>query len=403
MQLTKIVSSLVLCTALSACFNNEQTSLVNLSERLPAVVTEPNLQTEVEQFRSSNALPAIAVVVVDQDKVETAVSGKRRVGEQDPVQVSDGFQWGSNTKAMTATLIARLVEQHRLRWDSTLAEIFPTWRNQIEPDYLQVSVAQLLQHRSGLIRDFPDLEDSDLQEVMSLLTGDVHADRMAAGLWFLNRPPQWTPNTSFHYSNIGYLILGLIAETVGGDSYENLMAAEVFSPLQIHGRFGLPEDSGVNSVAGHNWGASGWVVATVPLLLSDEGIGLSQFHQWLDMVAAAGGAVLPVSDYGLFLREQLRGLEGQSNYLSQASMQLLHSPANSNDSYGFGWVIKDARGQGLGMVSLHDGSIGTYNSIAILIPQYHRAVAVTCNCEAPEVEPKLIALAEKLARIPHLQ
>lgn len=393
------LACLILCSLLAACYYGHAHSEKPLQVSLPPVPTGTALQAELDQFRSSNGFPAIAVTLVDQDKVTSAVSGERRMGGRDPVQITDAFQFGSNTKAMTATLIARLVEQHKLRWDSTLSEIFPAWHDQINPALLNVTVAQLLQHRSGLIRDLLDLDDTDLQTISTLQSGDIYVDRMNVGLWFLKRPPQFTPNTSFHYSNIGYLIAGLIAEAVGGDTYENLMTSDVFMPLHMQGRFGLPEDAGMNTVVGHTWGASGWEVsATSPYF--DEP---AQFHQWLGIVSAAGGAVLPLSDYGLFLREQFRGLNGQSSYLTQANMELLHTPANSQDSYGFGWVIQDASRQGLGTISMHDGSVGIYNSFALLIPKYHRAVAVVCNCDAPEVESKLIPFAEALARIPPLE
>lgn len=404
MKLSSTITCLALGCILAACHRGQTHSEKPPAAALPAISTGTVLQTEIDQFRSMNGLPAIAIALVDQDKVVSAVSGERRFGSGDPVQLADIFQLGSNTKAMTATLIARLVEQHKLRWDSTLAEIFPTWRDQMNPAFLRVTVAQLLQHRAGLIRDFGDLADADLQEVSALQSGNISADRTSATLWFLKRPPQITPNTSFQYSNIGYLIVGVIAEAVGGESYENLMASEVFSPLQMQGYFGMPESADLNNVAGHIMGVSGWEMGIAPPFSSDPENGVAQFHQWLSMVSAAGGVSLPLSDYGLFLREQLRGLEGSSHYLTQTSAQQMHTPADSQDNYGLGWlIIKDIGTQNLGPISLHDGSVGTYYSIAILIPKYNRAVAVVCNCYAPGIETKLSNFAKTLARIQQLK
>jgi D-alanyl-D-alanine carboxypeptidase len=101
------------------------------SPEKPLALADEPLGAKVERFRAASGVPGLAVIVIDGDQVDTATSGVRRVGAPDLIQRDDVFQMGSLTKAVTATLIARLVEQDKLRWDSTLAELFPAWRDQM--------------------------------------------------------------------------------------------------------------------------------------------------------------------------------------------------------------------------------------------------------------------------------
>lgn len=343
------------------------------------------LRLKVAGFRADTGVPGLAVVVVDHDRVDVATSGVRQVGQAGDIARDDLFQLGSETKAVTAMLLARFVEQGRLRWDATLAELFPAWRDRMQPAYRNVTVAQLLRHRAGLPRDFDDAAFAALQ---GMLTGDPGVDRAAAGSWFLQQPPAIVPGSAMVYSNIGYMIAGLIAEAVGGAPYEQLAAREVLQPLQLAGRFGMPEDAGGATPVGHVPGAAGWQPIRYNPDLGTEAL----FRQWLFALDAAGGLSLGAPDYGRFLREQLHGLQGRSTYLKQETFRQMHTPV---DGYGFGWGVVDV--PGLGQASLHSGSAGTYYVTNRVIPGKDRAVAVMCNCRGGDAERRIEAFADMLA------
>ncbi|GAB2868912.1 hypothetical protein GCM10027277_42500 [Pseudoduganella ginsengisoli] len=373
MQVKNVVGMVVFCAVLAACGGKG------------APAPADTLNDKVERFRLASGVPGLAVVVVDGDHIDVATSGVQKAGAPALIGRDDRFQMGSLTKAMTASLIARLVEQHKLRWDSTLAELFPAWRDKMRPEYLGVTVAQLLRHRAGLVRDFSDDDAVGLQQVV---TGDPLQDRTAMGLWFLQKPPQSAPGSTMLYSNIGYLIAGLIAESVGHAPYEQLLAQEVLQPLQMQGAFGLPEDAGGQTPVGHISTAQGWQAARFNPAMQDE----TQFRLWLFAVSAAGGLDLSAPDYGRFLLEQLHGLQGRSTYLTQADFQLMHTPV---DGYAFGWGISDV--PKYGTVSYHTGTAGTYFTASLLVPSQNRAVAVMCNCESADAEAKISEFANTLA------
>lgn len=401
MHIKSLVGSLCMLGLLSACGGGSSAPPVPAASSVspvvptPPVVTPPpvvpplpptatqTMRAELERFHANSGLPGLSLLVVEQDKVETMAIGKRSMAGTVDVQTSDQFQIGSLTKAMSATLIARLVEQKKLRWDSTLSEIFPQSRATMHPALVNVTVEQLLRHRSGLKRD-PD--DSDTLILVQRMTGVTATDRATAAQYYLQQAPAQTPNTGFSYSNIGYMYIGLIAEAVGGDSYENLMAREVFAPLQMKVRFVLSDDMGADSPVGHIAAGSGWQVAPKPP---------AHERVWQAIKVATGGrTAISMPDYAQFVREQLRGLQGQSTLLSKETYQKLHSPV---DNYALGWEIENTAA--FGLTSFHTGSPGTFYASTLIIPGKNRAVAIACNCVSDQAGPKINQFVRTIAAL----
>ena len=97
-----------------------------------------------------NDIPAMAILVLDGDRIiDLAVAGVRVRGGEEQVTLEDAWHLGSCTKAMTATLAARLVDQGTLRWDSTIAEVLPDMTDGMDPVYRDVTLKDLLLHRGG--------------------------------------------------------------------------------------------------------------------------------------------------------------------------------------------------------------------------------------------------------------
>jgi CubicO group peptidase (beta-lactamase class C family) len=150
-------------------------------------------------------LPALAAAVVrDGNVVAVGAVGTRKAGAKIPVTVHDRFHLGSDTKAMTALLAAMLVEEEKLRWDSTVAEVFPELAEQMDPGLRRVALEQLLSHTSGIPSDnavFGDLlgkavlQDGNLDELRYWLLQQWSA-----------QPLESEPGTTFAYANMNYTI-----------------------------------------------------------------------------------------------------------------------------------------------------------------------------------------------------
>ena len=95
----------------------------------------------MEVLRKKHNLPALAVVVVKDGRIcDRAAVGVRKNGETITVTTNDVFHIGSCTKSMTATLTAMLIEDGKLKWETTIAEVFPELKGRMDKQYETVTV-----------------------------------------------------------------------------------------------------------------------------------------------------------------------------------------------------------------------------------------------------------------------
>ncbi|MFM7809291.1 MAG: serine hydrolase domain-containing protein [Planctomycetota bacterium] len=197
-----------------------------------AAILESNLK--------SSGVPALAAAVVKDGRViGSAAVGVRKMKDPTQVTVDDPFHLGTNTKALTATLIGRMVDQGSLKWDTTVTEVLGREIAGIHPDLATVTVDQLLHHRSGMLARGPN----EIWQAAQRAKGTPTEQRMQYCEAMLTRAPAKLPG-QYQYSNAGYAVLGLMAETVAKKPYEQLMKEEVFTPLGLTtAGFGPPGDS----------------------------------------------------------------------------------------------------------------------------------------------------------------
>ena len=90
----------------------------------PAAAQERSLNDTLEPLRIKYGLPALAGAVAVKGRIVAAGAVGTRVHDRKiPVTLDDRFHLGSDTKAMTATIAGMLVDEGKLRWDSTVGEI----------------------------------------------------------------------------------------------------------------------------------------------------------------------------------------------------------------------------------------------------------------------------------------
>jgi CubicO group peptidase (beta-lactamase class C family) len=157
--------------------------------------------------------------------------GTRRAGEKIPVTVDDRFHLGSDTKAMTSLLAATFVEEGKLRWESTMADVFPELAEKMDSGLRRVTLVQFLSHTSGV----PSDNDVFTNLVEKSLTQDGNLDDLR--YWLVK---QWStqplvsePGTKWAYANMNYVIAGAMIERVGGKTWDELITERIFTPLGL--------------------------------------------------------------------------------------------------------------------------------------------------------------------------
>jgi len=168
---------------------------------------QTSLDSMLNPYLARYDLPAIAAAVVKDGKVISAGAvGTRRVGVKIPVTIHDRFHLGSDTKAMTALLAAMLVEEGKLRWDTTIAETFPELAEKMDHGLRRVTLEQLLSHTSGIPTDNEDI----IKVYLEAMSQDGNLDDLRYWLvqQWSKRPLEFDPGTTFAYANMGYTIIG---------------------------------------------------------------------------------------------------------------------------------------------------------------------------------------------------
>ena len=200
---------------------------------LPAAVkAQTSLDSLLKPYLARYDLPAIAAAVVKDGKVISAGAvGTRRAGADIPVTINDRFHLGSDTKAMTALLAAMLVEEGKLRWDTTIGEVFPELADKMDPGLRRVTLVQLLSHTSGIPTDNEDI----VKVFLETMSQDGNLDEMRYWLvqQWSKRPLESDPGSKFAYSNMGYTILGAMIERVGKKTWDEQITERIFIPLKL--------------------------------------------------------------------------------------------------------------------------------------------------------------------------
>ncbi len=344
----------------------------------PWAHADADLQSFVERtlndVRDRNGLPAVAALVQIDGKIAAEVAVGRRSADNDrPVTTKDQWHLGSDTKAMTATLIARLVEQGYLHYDDTMAKLFPGVAARMNPEFHDVTVAQLLSHTSGLPALSSDVELTALDAAIKGEKG-LRSQRAAVVVYYLSRRPA-TKVGEFSYSNIGYTILGAIAGERTGQSWEDLMRSEVWKPLGIHhAGFGPP---GVklylDQPMGHEWHDGKYLPLDPAKPQSDNP----------PVIGPAGSVNMSLRDWMLFAQDQLDGERGHGKLLKPESYRMLHSAVAKN--YAFGWgVLRDK--DGAITLLTHTGSNGYWVADLRIWPKHDTIVLTTMNAGGDAAE-----------------
>jgi CubicO group peptidase (beta-lactamase class C family) len=364
----------------------ENAAAVNLDAALQSI-----LRRQSERF-------GMAAAVLRGGRIfAQGAAGVRKKGTADRITLDDRFHLGSCTKAMTATLVAMLVEEGKLNWTSTLGELFGDTVKPMHRAWEEVTLRKVLEHRAGL-RLEPDGAGVFNEMVPPL--GTLPQQRQEIVRQALSRPPGIPPDTKYWYSNVGYILAGAVLEQRTGRAWEELMRDRLFQPLGISsGGFGAP---GATDKTEQAWGHS--QLLGKPLDPRSPAAEIPLFN------GPAGLAHMTVTDWAKFIALHLRG-DPANPHFQPALLKLdtfaeMHAVASATTSkswgmrglnflvtgdaapavtYRAGWFISTAnwacgtRPGDTGRRLWHAGSNGRWNCSVVIAPEVDFAVLVACN------------------------
>ena len=333
----------------------------------PAVV---DLGPDLAAVREEYAFPALAAAVIVDGKLHAAgVVGVRKHGSDVKAEPNDPFHLGSCTKAMTGSLIGLLVQQGTLKWETTLAEYFPDLKDKMHPDYRGVTLVHLLSHRAGvppMTNGFAPVGDEELRQITALKSPREQRRRVMEIV--LCRPPIHTPGDKQEYSNAGFTIAGVIAETAAGEDYEVLLRRLLFEPLGMKSAgFGAMGVRGHVDAPWQHRKEGDRVIPVNPGPVSDNP----------PFITPAGRVHCSIYDWAKYIQCILAATRGEQGLLTGDQVRQLKEPPFGGE-YALGWGICD-RDWGGGKVLQHAGSNGMNTCVVWVAPLKNFAVLVATN------------------------
>lgn len=332
---------------------------------------------DLNAAREAAGVPALGGVWIEGGEVRwLEVVGLRAVGADAAVTTADPWHLGSNTKAMTAALFARLVEAGRTDWEARVVDLLPSVA--ADPAWAETRLTALMAHRAGLL-------DQGLLDVawLNAARADVRPvaeQRRALAARALATSPAGVPG-AFAYGNANYIVVGAALEALTGEPWEELMRREVFGPLGM-GSAGFGPPMG-EAPLGHAdvFGHLSALTPETPGADNPPALG------------PAGTVHASLADYARFLRA-FTGWE--HGWLSADSIRRLMSPEGADGTYALGWGFA-RQGWAAGPVLAHEGSNTRWHALAVVDPAGGRALATVSN-GGPRGGPVCQALAREMIR-----
>lgn len=295
-----------------------------------------------DSIRASYNIPELSYAVLDGKTIfDIAALGKHSVALPDTATLNDRFHIGSNTKAMTAFIIAKYVEKGRLKWDTRFFDLFPQWKEKSNSAYAAITLQDLLSHRAG-IQPFQGEGDPTIPS----FHGTNPEKRKQFGQFILTlEPVKADEKNLFVYSNAGYTLATLMLEKVTGKSWEQLVEKVFNKDLKLNVKLSWPENQQQKDTWGHTYNDG----QLAPVSSATD------YH--LDYTEPAGDINIKLKDYIRFIQLNISGLQGQDNYLKAKTYAFIHKGI---EHYSLGWFNIYENGNDL---STHSGTAGTYYSL----------------------------------------
>ncbi len=317
----------------------------------PVRPQDEKIRQSVAELVKARKIPGMIAAIADhQNMLGIGSAGVRKAGDATRVTDEDLIHIGSCTKAMTSLVLATLVAEGTLTWETALVSVFPEIKEAIHADFHQATLWQFVTHRSGAAANpknwwaHGDLDISKRR--LEILKESLAAEPNKVGY--------------FRYSNLGYLVAGCMAEKRTGKSWESLVKQRLFTPLDMKSAdFGPPgKPRQVDQPWGHTkFGGSWWPKQSdnAPAL-GPAGTVHCTMNDW----AKFGALQLPKSKRTILSREQLTRL------------------TQAEGDYAAGWKVVN-QPWSRGPAFTHSGSNTMWYATIWVAPGLNRVFLVATN------------------------
>ena len=342
-----------------------------------------NLEADVTRVMKTFDVPGIAIAVVKDGKViATQGFGVRKLGEPGPVDGKTLFEIASNSKAFTAAALAMLVDEGKLAWDDPVTRHLPDF--QMYDAYVthEMTVRDLLTHRSGLGLGAGDL--------LWWPTTSFSTDEIIEKLRYIR--PATSFRNSYAYDNLLYIVAGKIIAQKSGKSWGDTVRERILKPVGMTATTtSLAENAGNPNVSNAHSKIDGKIAAVkaMPVANAVGAVGINtnaeDIARWMKVLLDGGkleGAAKDAQGKEIRLFSEAQGREmwtAQTPIKISEPKPALAATKPNFSAYGLGFQLRDYKGMKLAM---HGGALQGFYSRVLLVPEAKLGIAILTNAES---------------------
>jgi len=317
------------------------------------------VQTGLKEFQ----VPGLVIGILAGDQiVYTKAFGEREVETGLPVTLDTLFPIGSCTKAFASFALGGLVDEGLIEWDQPVVDTLREFRLHDSYATENLTIRDLLAHRSGLPR-----HDS------MWYNSDCSSQDILKRLRYLE--PTCDIRERFNYNNLMYLVLGSLMERCTQASWEEIVRAKILLPVGMAKTgFSIQEMQRASDYA-------------CPYVSKDDQITRMALSD-ISLIGPAGSMYSCISDMCRWMKLQIEdGVWEGKRLIGLATLKEMHSPQivvsgypESKEArisaYGLGWCVQTYRGA---YNISHDGGLNGCTSLVSILPQEQIGVVILCN------------------------
>ncbi len=329
-------------------------ALAIVAPSAPATAQEPDhgdVQAVLDQYLQK-AGPGAAVHAGTSADAWTLSSGSAETGADRPITATDHFRIGSQTKTFTAAVVLQLFDEGKVDLDAPIERYLPGVVTG-NFDGNAITVRQLLNHTSGLPRDpgnaTPNPDGTyELSAVVAAAMDDA---------------PQSAPGEAVNYSNIAYLVLGMLIEELTGQYVGDAITERIIEPLGL---------------ANTSFPAPGERELSSPFVPGYQGFKVGGFFVWIDYTtqielsrwSSAGAMESTFEDLATFYRALLDG-----KVISERALEEMKSVSSADYGLGLARIELSCGGEAWG----HNGRLATGHASRTMVTEDGRFASVLTN------------------------
>ncbi len=333
------------------------------------------------------ALPGVTIAIVEDGKVTLARGwGVKDITTNQPVDADTIFFTGSTGKAFTTAALATLVDAGKIKWDDKVIDHMPDFRMWDPWVTREMTIRDLLVHRSGL-----GLGEGDL---LFLPNSTLSRKETVRRIRYLK--PATSFRSGYAYDNILYMAAGQLIEEVSGETWEQYVRNHVFGPLGMnhstdseadylanpnHARPHSRSDGPIHGLGTQTPLDESAAISPNAAPAGGLAISANDMSRWL--LTQLGQGKIPGSDKRLFSDEQ-----SEQMWTGAVITPIPHYPAEfavaqpHYNLYALGWDLSDYRGA---QVVGHDGAVLGSQATVALLPEKNVGIFIAANSEDGEI------------------